>query len=219
MSDKSTQAAARQRLSSPERRAAIVDAALHLFAEKGFRGTTTRELAARVGVSEPVLYEHFKTKSDLYSAIIEAKSQQASTQQASQLLEEHARNGDQRAFFALLGNLVVEWYENDPAFVRLLLFSGLEGHELKDLFYQRQSVHLFRLIADFIQSRIAAGTMRPMNPEVAARAFFGMVGHYCLSKTIFSCATLEAPKETVVTTMVDIFLNGVTTCGEGDARK
>ena len=62
------------RMSSEERRAAIIHAACRLFAEKGFRGTTTRELAAAVGVTEPVLYEHFRTKRDLYSAIIGEKS-------------------------------------------------------------------------------------------------------------------------------------------------
>ena len=53
------------RLTSEERRASIVEAACKLFADKGFRGTTTRELAAAVGVSEPILYEHFKTTRDL----------------------------------------------------------------------------------------------------------------------------------------------------------
>ena len=62
------------RMSSEERRAAIVHAACRLFAERGFRGTTTRELAAAVGVTEPVLYEHFRTKRDLYSAIIGEKA-------------------------------------------------------------------------------------------------------------------------------------------------
>ena len=64
------------RLSSQARRAAILDAAVRLFSEKGFRGVTTRELAAAVGVSEPVLYQHFETKRDLYHAIIEERAVQ-----------------------------------------------------------------------------------------------------------------------------------------------
>src|SRR5260370_40790063 len=63
--------APKPRLNSDQRRAAIVDAAVRLFSERGFRGTTTRELAAAVGVSEPTLYAHFATTRDLYSAIIE----------------------------------------------------------------------------------------------------------------------------------------------------
>src|SRR5580658_2538461 len=116
------------RMKSEERRAAIVEAAIHLFAEKGFRGTTTRGLAAALGVSGPVLYRHFKTKRDLYSAIIEVKAQQGDRQGAGLPLLGAA--GDDRAFFQCLGNLILERYEDDPDFMRLLLFSALEGHEL-----------------------------------------------------------------------------------------
>jgi AcrR family transcriptional regulator len=63
-------------MTSEERRAAILAAAVRLFAERGFRGTTTRALARAVGVSEPVLYEHFKSKHELYKAIVEAKSRE-----------------------------------------------------------------------------------------------------------------------------------------------
>ncbi|MBM3795616.1 MAG: helix-turn-helix transcriptional regulator [Acidobacteria bacterium] len=41
----------RERLSAFERRSAILNAAIDLFSTKGFRGTTTREIAAAVGVS------------------------------------------------------------------------------------------------------------------------------------------------------------------------
>ena len=62
----------RERLSGAQRRAAILDAAIELFASRGFRGVTTREIAAAVGVTEPVLYQHFPSKRDLYTAIIES---------------------------------------------------------------------------------------------------------------------------------------------------
>src|SRR4051812_3607686 len=87
------------RMSSDDRRAMILDTACSLFAQKGFRGTTTRELAAAVGVTEPVLYEHFKTKSDLYSAIIEAKAR-GGVEVLSQLSAEFAGpRADDLGFF------------------------------------------------------------------------------------------------------------------------
>ena len=59
------------RLSSEERRQAIVEAVRGVFAEKGFDGTTTRELAKAAGVSEALLYKHFPSKDSLYSAMLE----------------------------------------------------------------------------------------------------------------------------------------------------
>ena len=60
------------RLSADERRQAIVDAVRGVFAEKGFDGTTTRELAKAAGVSEALLYKHFPSKESLYAAMLEA---------------------------------------------------------------------------------------------------------------------------------------------------
>ncbi|MBI1896763.1 MAG: TetR/AcrR family transcriptional regulator [Acidobacteria bacterium] len=197
----------RTRLSSPERRAAIVEAALRLFAEKGFRGTTTRELAAAVGVTEPILYEHFKTKRDLYSAIIETKACRGA-EEAGRLLDQH-QTSDDVAFFTTLGDTIAGWYLNDPAFVRLLLFSGLEGHELKEMFYERQVSQFFQFVSSYIERRIREGGMRRTDPMVAARAFFGMIAHYCLSTIVFNCPIVQAPKEEVIRGMVDIFLSGV----------
>ena len=61
---------ANTRLDSDDRRKAIVDAAVPLFARKGFAGTTTRELAAAAGVSEALLFRHFPSKQSLYREIL-----------------------------------------------------------------------------------------------------------------------------------------------------
>lgn len=60
----------RERLSGAARRAGIINAAQRAFAEKGFRGTTTRELAAKAGVSEALLFKHFPSKEALYAAML-----------------------------------------------------------------------------------------------------------------------------------------------------
>src|SRR5947209_5744897 len=57
------------KLSSEERRASILQAVRRVFAEKGFDGTTTRELADAAGVSEALLFKHFPNKSALFIAV------------------------------------------------------------------------------------------------------------------------------------------------------
>jgi AcrR family transcriptional regulator len=56
-------------MTAEERRAAIVNAVLPVFARKGFANTTTKELAEAAGVSEALLYKHFPSKESLYSEI------------------------------------------------------------------------------------------------------------------------------------------------------
>jgi AcrR family transcriptional regulator len=59
------------RLPAAERRQAIVEAAISVFASASYGGATTAEIARCAGVSEPVLYRHFRSKRDLYFACVE----------------------------------------------------------------------------------------------------------------------------------------------------
>ena len=59
----------RTRMSAEKRKLAIVQAALPLFARRGFAETTTKDLAKAAGVSEPLLYKHFPSKEALYLEI------------------------------------------------------------------------------------------------------------------------------------------------------
>jgi AcrR family transcriptional regulator len=58
------------RLAAADRREAVLEAALPLFAVRGHAGTTTRELAKAAGVAEPILYRHFPSKADLFAAVL-----------------------------------------------------------------------------------------------------------------------------------------------------
>src|SRR6266705_3606973 len=59
------------RKSAEQRREEILDAAMIEFAEKGLYGTSTDDIARRVGVSQPYLFRLFGTKKDLYIAAVE----------------------------------------------------------------------------------------------------------------------------------------------------
>ena len=56
------------RLSAAERRDTVLDAALIEFADRGFEGTSTEDIARRAGISQPYLFRLFGTKKELYIA-------------------------------------------------------------------------------------------------------------------------------------------------------
>ena len=61
----------RKRLNGAERRATILDAAIPLFARLGYEQTRMADVAAQVGVTEPVIFQNFGTKADLFAAALE----------------------------------------------------------------------------------------------------------------------------------------------------
>src|SRR4051794_29861602 len=89
------------RMSAEDRRQQIVAIAGELFSQKGFRGTTTKEVAERAGVSEAIIFRHFATKDELYTAILTSKIQQAAERMKAQLSEAASRKDD-KAFFGVL---------------------------------------------------------------------------------------------------------------------
>jgi AcrR family transcriptional regulator len=194
-------------MTSGERRAAILEAGVKLFSERGFRGTTTRALAEAVGVTEPVLYEHFKSKRELYAAIIESKSGE-NMAHAVELLQPLADANDDRALFVALGELVLRGFAKDQAYARLLLSVALEDPKLGGIFYRRQRPAREALAA-YLAQRMRAGAFRRVDPRVAARALLGMFNHHGLSGMLYRDNFVKGGRRAVVAQMVDLFLRGI----------
>src|SRR3954468_6935641 len=64
------------RLKAPQRREQLIEVATKLFAKFGYEATTTAAIAEAAGVTEPILYRHFKSKQELFVAITRAMSKQ-----------------------------------------------------------------------------------------------------------------------------------------------
>jgi AcrR family transcriptional regulator len=197
------------RLTHDARRAAILDAAVKLFSEKGFRGTTTRELAAAVGVTEPVLYQHFSTKSELYKAILEERAVADGRRMPENLYCFGEPGEDDRQFLVRLATGIIEWHTSNPTYIRLLLFSTLEGHELADLFHDQYTKAFLEALAQYFETRMLAEDFRRMDPMLAAHTFVGIAAHYGMSRTIFRRGALDLPQDQTVEGLVDIFLEGI----------
>lgn len=61
----------RQRMTGRERREQLISIGRAAFAERGFEGASVEDIAARAGVSKPVVYEHFGGKEGLYAVVID----------------------------------------------------------------------------------------------------------------------------------------------------
>ena len=196
-----------ERLTGEERRRVIVEAAVALFSQKGFRGTTTKEIAETAGCSEATIFKHFATKNELYSAILEAKSRIEETlAKAAQA----AASKDDIGVFRAVGLESLIRTEQDPSLMRLLLFSALEGHDLSHLFFESKVRGLHEFLSSYIKGRIADGAFQPVDPLLAGRGFVGMIAHYLLIHEIFGVKRQAGLlPEHVVDTFVRLFLQGI----------
>jgi len=189
---------------------------MELFAKNGFRGTTTRDLATQADVNEAIIFRHFKNKEELYSAILEHKACEDREARIEELERLATASADEK-FFETLGKAFIERHEQDSTFLRLLLFSALEGHQLSEMFAATMTARNPSHITKYIQRRMDEGAFRRMDPQLAARAILGMFASFVLFQEILGLnKTHSYDREEVVRTFVSIFLKGITKEEETD---
>jgi AcrR family transcriptional regulator len=149
------------KMSSEDRRTAIIRTARRVFVEKGFHRTTTRELAEAVGVSEALLFKHFPSKEALYSAIQMSCFKEEGSR-VSQRLE--ALRPSTESLVWLVRDLVSRVLGKQPdedrrAFLRLILRSLMDEGEFARLGLSRQGgpSHSIQKVEECLKAARAAG--------------------------------------------------------------
>lgn len=198
-----------------ERRQQIILVAMRLFSQRGFRGTTTKEIAKVAGVSEAMVFRHFSNKEDLYSAILDHKACAGGMADPCELVADAVKRRDDHAIFAALAQELMNHHEQDTEFLRLLTHSALEGHQLKDMFMDRTVRRMYEFLGGYIRERQCEGAMREIDPAIIVRAFLGMVIHHSLNNTLWdtSHSLLKISNEQAAQEFADILLKGVVRSG------
>ena len=193
------------RVPAEDRRLQIIEIARELFASHGYEGTTTRELAEKIGINEALLFRHFPSKEELYWAVL---LHMIDTRGTKDRLREHIRSGltDRETFTAVAQDIL----NRSVQLTRLLFYSVLEKHELSERFFSTHVVAYHEILADYIRSGIKSGRFRDIDPLLAARAFIGMFSYHFQIQELFGGKTVqhfEAPE--VIARLVDIWLEGM----------
>lgn len=186
----------------------ILETSMKLFAEKGFSGTTTKEIAETAGVNQALIFRYFSTKRDLYGAIIKKKIEEEPG--IEKPLKEYKEAKDDLLIFKSIAMRMFDKCGNDPDFIRLLHYSALEGHELSDMFFDTYVEYVNMLLSEYIRERVSEGVFQKVNPILAAQAFIGMVINYIIVQELFGGKKKKRVKqEEVAEVFVKIFLDGM----------
>lgn len=200
-------------MAAEDRRQQILEVAVQLFSQKGFRGTTTKEIAMAAGVNEAIIFRHFATKSELYTAIMDRKACSDEVQAMQSALKEAMDAGDDRQVFERLAFHMLEFHEHDDTAMRLLLYSALEGHELAEMIFRNHISKMHRQLAEYVKRRVADGAFRRIDPVVAVRGFIGMIINQVMYKKFFErCGgqPLNLTNRQAAERFADLFLASMT---------
>jgi AcrR family transcriptional regulator len=225
------------RMCADERRLQIAEVAMRLFSERGFRGTTTKEIAQAAGVSEAIIFRHFATKEELYTAIIDYKGCGGATagpvagrpeqppfiDELRGLVAEAMEAADDLAVFQTVALHMLDHHEEDTEFLRLLMYIALENHSLGQVFWDKNVRVLYEFLGGYVRRRQHEGAFRDVDPSAAVRVFLGSVIHHSLvnllwdkdpARRIFQVSNEEAARQ-----FAEILLRGIAAAADSAAAQ
>lgn len=196
--------AKQKRLSPAERRTEFIRKATEFFADEGFNGGT-RELARRLGVTQPLLYRYFPSKDDLIKEVYHKVYLEPLESGWEKRLTDRARPIRERLqqFYNAYTDAIFT-----RTWLRIYLFSGLKGLDIN-----RSYVSLVRdkiLTRVVKECRFAAGlpAAKPTAAELEmAWVFHGGIFYYGMRKYIYEAQVLE-DKDKMIADAIDVYLAG-----------
>jgi AcrR family transcriptional regulator len=153
------------------RREQIVEAATRVFAEKGFRRATTREVAREAGVSEGTIYNYFEDKDALLLAILEVLNE---TEHRAEDFEEGLATEFENFVEQYLRRRMTLIWENREVF-RVVLSEMLVNAELRERYLRQVVEPTMKIAEENFRSRTEQGKARATDAPLAMRAVAGAV--------------------------------------------
>lgn len=177
------------------RRQQLLDVALALFAERGFEGTTIKDLCEAAGVAQGLVYHYFRSKEDLLFAVLEQQSFLPELRRVLVVQPDRPARAVLREIAAGFYALVSE----REHLVRIVI-REMQANPQVSAVLQRLIQEAVGMLASYLDARITAGDLRPHDSNITARTLF---------YTIFMLRLTHTPADEFLSPLVDTLLHGI----------
>jgi AcrR family transcriptional regulator len=191
------------------RRAQILDAALHVMAEHGYRGASIKRIAERAGLKSPALiYWYFKDKQAVLEAVFERMSPFLS---AVADADAHLDDPPDQVLPRIAGSFLQLAQRPEVGRAVRIVFSEIARNPaVANFFAERGPLVVLRFLERYLTRQTQLGRLRVQDPPGTARAFMGMLIVYAIGRQIFPGVAVGFPDATAYGKLVtEIFLDGI----------
>jgi AcrR family transcriptional regulator len=197
----------RIRMAPDDRERMILEEAVRFFARHGF-SAQIREFASEAGISQGLVYRYFRSKRELVERVYEHNFIKRWDAQWEAALQDRTEPLDRRlcAFYSAYLKAI-----DDPDWIRLVMYSGLEGNDLAPRYVRTQVEHLLKIIATECRDPGSAEAASAPVTEAEMEAVWHLHStfiYYLVRKHIFGVRTIEET-DMLVTVAVNNFLGGI----------
>ena len=195
----------------------LLDAGLHLFAERGFRGTTVGDIEAAAGLTprSGALYKHFGSKRELLEGAVERHIYELrSIESVVNLMP----LGDLRAELTLLARWILAEFDRERELCLVLEKNGAELPDLRDRIYDEIVQVGYQLAVDYIRRFLKdVPRLGDLDAEALAAIALGATANHRRTEWTFGRTPLELDDERFVAGIVDL-LTRLVQLGKENAR-
>ena len=188
----------------------LLDAALDLFVERGFKATRSEDVAARAGVSKGTLYLYYPSKEELLKAVIShyVVNQIA---EGSEIIREFEGNSSE-----LLAMVLLLWWERigetrASGIIKLMTSEVRNFPEVAQFYVDEVVTPSNQMLAQVIQRGVDRGEFRAVNVPEVVHALIGPLIFLLLNKHSLGACSISfmLQPRLVITALIDMVLNGL----------
>ncbi len=191
-----------RKIQAEERRLQILDTALEIFAAKGFNGTSIKDIAEAVGISQGLLYYHFTSKEKLFMSTLESHT---FLPEFRRILSE-SDNLPSVSEMKEIAFSFIKTLERRESLVRLIMHDVAFNPAVSDAWslFLREVV---ALLQKYIDRCIESGELRPHNSEVTARSILANTIMFHITRDVFKSTDLTVRE--YVEGFLDTIIKGI----------
>jgi AcrR family transcriptional regulator len=187
------------------RRNEILEAAVALFAERGYQRTSVKEIAERAGIAPGTIYLYFESKRDLLFAIVDRLIGQAWDQTQAEMAQL-----DVEGYIAAVLHNVSDFVRQNRPFLQALVTEVWTDAELQDQFFNQILAPIFEASAGYLETQIAEGRARPCRVEVVILTISGSLIMLYLFRALAPDQFLVGfSEDALVDELTDLYLSGL----------
>lgn len=163
----------------------IIEAALILFSEKGYSDVFVGDIAKAVGIKAPSLYKHFKSKQEIFNAILEELKADYTKQAAAIGIDGNNTDADAGIYAEIseealikIGKDLFLYFLHDEhmkLFRKLLTIEQFHDSELAELYSKQYINDPLSYQGELFKLLIATGKFKPVDPDILAFQFYAPI--------------------------------------------
>jgi AcrR family transcriptional regulator len=187
------------------RRSQILEAAVQVFAEKGFHRATVKEIASTAGIAEGTIYNYFGSKRELLIAMID----KFALESVKQILSDEAYSDPKDLIRAILKDRLDMLRERHSIFMAVFP-EVLLSDELRKLLFGEMIFPIMDKSRNAVKQGVEAGRFREVNPVIFTRMVMGAMMSYMFLSLSDEINTYKGmSNDEIVDTWLDIFFYGL----------